>query len=144
MGARGPISRNLASHRHVGSAELCDEPPAVVDADELAGAEWGRVVPLLKQTGSLQALDLAVLVGYCLAYSEFVRAQAVLNREGMTFEANGMIRQRPEVGIADKAARRVRMLAVELGLSPAARLRLKVPAPQTVEEDEFDRFLREA
>ena len=73
-----------------------------------AKREWGRIVPELELIGLLTKVDRAVLAIYCELWGQFVdavKAGKPLNTPAMA---------------------QMRLYAVELGLTPAARVKLQV------------------
>ncbi len=112
--------------------------PSLLDA--VAKAEWRRVAPLLRRMRMLTSLDVAMLTGYCSAWSEFSHATEVLNAKGMTFTTpSGYKQQRPEVGIAHRALLNLRLFAGEFGMSPSARMRLATDADPV--ETDMDQWI---
>lgn len=86
---------------------------------------WDDTIENLKEGCGLRRCDEASLYAYCNAYARLIKAQKVLNEEGMTYttftKQGEMIRQRPEVGIVEKAEKIVRAFATEFGMTTAAR-----------------------
>ncbi|MEO8277764.1 MAG: P27 family phage terminase small subunit [Thermoanaerobaculia bacterium] len=101
--------------------------PSHVKADELAHAEWARLVTITNapRTGVLTLADGPMLEATVLAYSTFRQAFAALTK-GLTYKCatksgGVMYRQRPEVFIAADAWRRYITGLTHFWLSPAAR-----------------------
>lgn len=108
--------------------------------DDEARREWERVVPRLVRLGLATELDEVLLAAHCVAWAQWRRASEVVAREGATYVTKGgLVRRRPEVAIAQEAARQLERLAARFGLSPVDRTRLAVEAPR--EPDPFDAFL---
>jgi P27 family predicted phage terminase small subunit len=139
--------------RPLSSAE--PEPPVLAEAtppewlDERAREMWTALSPLLINLKVLTVADAAALSALCDAWSEWRLARDVVKRDGMVSEepvmtrsgeiAGYKIRQRPEVGIASDAWRRVRLMMVEFGLTPASRTKVHGVTPEA-EADPFDAF----
>ena len=95
-------------------------PPGL---DHYGKHAWNEVAPKLRRNGLLTEIDVGMLFAYCDAYSQLRRANNDLRR-----------RKEPLTGAdrrgaqADRKAARhdMRLLGVELGLSPAARGRLNI------------------
>ena len=87
----------------------------------------------LARIGLFQTVDRAALACYCAAYSDLKSARDALNKLGRTYEVHNektgtvFINQRPELGIANKAADQIAKFAREFGLSPNARGRIEIP-----------------
>jgi P27 family predicted phage terminase small subunit len=111
-------------------------PPMPAWLTEAAKREWRRLVPILLQRRVLSAADLGVLVAYCSAYGEMEIAGKVLKKEGRyyTNKASGLKKEHPAAKAFEKASQEMRLLANELGLSPAARSK----APSVPEKEEGD------
>ena len=69
--------------------------------DAMAKAEWRRITPELARLGLLTLIDRASLAAYCQMWSRWQQAEAILQRDGLTFATpNGFLQKRPEVTIA--------------------------------------------
>ena len=143
MGRRGPLPKSRKEREATGNpsrrplpAAPAPLPPVVAAAPERpedlsreADEEWRRVVPLLAEADRLSSLDRAVLVMYCETWGDCVRARRELNTAGWTVEsAGGQQYPHPQVKILLSQQRQCAALAAQLGLTPAARLRLPLPA----------------
>lgn len=119
-------------------------PPCPKHLRGLARETWNRIGQQLAQLGVVTAVDQDALELLVRAYVELRKAQAVVDRLGMTFAvrtASGrVVRQRPEVAIAADAWRRIKAALVEFALTPASRARLEVTPPAN-QEDPFEQFL---
>lgn len=97
----------------------------------VAKEAWNRLAPLLDQMGILTIADVAALERLCECLAEIYECREVLQRTGGTYETKNlagerMFRSRPEVARLADADRRFRAYAVEFGLTPAARSRVRV------------------
>lgn len=92
---------------------------------------WKTLVPQLQAIpGLLQSVDVSALEVLCESYAQWKAASIVL-QDGMTFvTGNGYIQQKPEVAIANKAAKTVKDICSEFGITPSSRSRIQLPAPQ--------------
>jgi P27 family predicted phage terminase small subunit len=109
-----------------------------------ARREWKRVAPELTRLQILTKLDQSALAGYCISYSQWRKAQEVLNDRGVVYVTHrGQIKPRPEVEIARVLGDMMRAFAAELGLSPTSRARMGSPRPNE-EIDPMEALLREA
>lgn len=105
------------------------------DLDDQAKVEWGRVAHQLQAQGVLTDVDRATLAGYCAAYSTFISAEGALKElaardkvfRGLVVKtSNGTMIQNPLVGIRNTALATMNKFAVELGMTPSSRTRIKV------------------
>ena len=147
MGRRGPVpAKVIGAEKEVQVAAPKPKPvrprcPKYLPA--VARKEWRRVVPELERLGLLTCVDGAALEAYCLAYSDMVKAQETLEEEGLTFTTDkGYVGQHPAVAMKNKAMAALKSMAVEFGLTPAGRERMKVSSAQPEAEDEMEKFLR--
>ncbi len=105
-------------------------------------SEWRRVALELNKIGVLTSVDRAALAAYCQWWARWVEAEKVIEEKGATFEDIRIIdtavgeqpivvgvKTRPEVRIAKDASAMMKSYAVELGLTPAARTRVKADKP---------------
>jgi P27 family predicted phage terminase small subunit len=157
MGKRGPkptptklkILRGNPGCRPINA----DEPQPPVDGiampehlGEVAAARWGELLPMLQSTRVMTRADVEALARYCDTYEWWLATRAKLKKEGDTYPIlndGGEIKyiaQRPEVSIAHKLATQLRQLEADFGLSPAARVSLKVE-PDAPQESTLQKFL---
>lgn len=94
--------------------------------DDEAKQEWKRIVKLLeKEDRDFTEKDVKALEGYCNSYSTWKEMEQTLREYGRTFiTPNGYEQQKPEVSIANKAQEAMRSWMRELGITPAARVRM--------------------
>ena len=107
--------------------------------DAEAKREWRRVSPELAKMKVLSKLDRSLLAAYCASWSQFVAGVRQLQKDGPTYRTeSGLIKRHPAASLVHQAARDVLAFASEFGLSPSARVRLKVTESGP---DDFDQFL---
>lgn len=101
-----------------------------------AAAEWERLVPLLETWRVLAETDLAILASYCCAVGDLSEARATLQREGLyyTNEKSGLYKEHPAAKASRELWQQIRLLANELGLTPAARSKVS-SIPEAAEQD---------
>lgn len=98
--------------------------PAWLDTE--AKKEWKRIYKILDDNGiEFTQKDLKTLEAYCRNYSKWKQCELILQEEGLTFTTpNGYMQQRPEESISNKSQEKMLQCAKELGLTPAARVRM--------------------
>jgi P27 family predicted phage terminase small subunit len=80
----------------------------------------------LVRAGVISRVDRAVLALYCQAWARWVEAERQLAKNGAVAETpNGLAVQSVYMQIANRAMEQVRRYAAELGLTPAARTRVR-------------------
>ena len=100
-------------------------PPPPKHLSKHARDEWRRKAPDLVKLGLLRALDGTAFEARCELYSTWRSCREVIAKDGMTYAANGIVRQRPEVRLAQDCLRQMRQWDSEFGLTPAARARVR-------------------
>ena len=109
-----------------------------------ARTEWRRVAPILARAGLLTTADRAVLTAYVSAWADLVEATKVITAEGHTYKHRGVVKQRPEVSIAQKAREQLRQICAEFGLTPSSRSRLSLPDKKNPGGDPLEEMLDKA
>ena len=98
-----------------------------------AKKEWRRVAKIFaEEEKEFTDKDLKALEAYCTNYAKWQKCEQIIEEKGYSMEVgdNGYEQQRPEVSIANKAQTEMRAWAKELGLTPAARQRMKAENAQ--------------
>jgi phage terminase small subunit len=96
--------------------------------DKIAGEEWARIVPLLDAQGTLAQVDMAVIAGYCNAYSMAAKYKKSSDKS--------------DQNLSVKYFQLMLKCASMLGISPSDRARLSVPGKE--KDDEFDDLIKDA
>lgn len=108
----------------------------------IAKAKWVETAAALAAAGALTALDLDALAAYCECYATWREALETVRREGATFPTrSGLVKRHPAVAIVAQAGRELLAWSDKLGLTPAARQRMRFELPATEEADEFEALL---
>lgn len=95
----------------------------------VARKEWRRLAGPLHDMGVLSVTDRAALAAYCQAWARWVEAEEHLAKGPPLIKApSGYVQQSPWLAIANKQLEIMGRFMAELGLSPSARARLRVPA----------------
>ncbi|MFC5993541.1 phage terminase small subunit P27 family [Pseudonocardia hispaniensis] len=141
MGARGPLPQptnvrflrgnpgRRAGSNPVKTAPAAPNPPERLDRE--ARAEWRRIVPELDRLGVLGKVDRAALAMYCDAWSRWVALARRLDTEGLIVTGyRGVTVKNPAWQLYRDAGAMVVQLAQQLGVTPAARQRLRVTEPE--------------
>jgi P27 family predicted phage terminase small subunit len=95
--------------------------------DKVAKAEWKRILRVLGEVSNLKPVDSTVLAAYCQTYSRWVEAEKKIQDFGMVIKSpkSGFPINSPYVGIANKTLVEMRKLLAEMGMTPAARSKIK-------------------
>ncbi|MCF3934148.1 phage terminase small subunit P27 family [Acuticoccus sp. M5D2P5] len=95
----------------------------------LAKAEWRRIAGTLHDMGVVTTVDRAALAAYCQAYGRWVEAERKL-AEGPTLikAPSGYVQQSPWLSVANKQLELMGKYMAELGITPASRSRIALPA----------------
>ncbi|HSW42473.1 MAG TPA: phage terminase small subunit P27 family [Patescibacteria group bacterium] len=103
-----------------------DVPRMPPDMDADAKAVWRRVLRHMRQTGVIRAADADVLRCYCEAVSRYAAAARLYAQTGPLTRRDGNLVKNPLHQVARDNADEVRQFARELGLSPSARVGLRI------------------
>lgn len=106
-----------------------------------AKREWNRQCVQLRRLGIIAKCDRAVLAAYCLAWEEFIEAEAWIAQHGhTTVTENGYVTTHPLVYVRNNAADRLLKLSDRFGFSPAARARVRTEKPPKDQGPQLDAF----
>ena len=147
MSSRKPLAEHTGHHTKAELARLeaeneaatatrkCfDGPPPNELIDENAKKEWARITDILKDMEIIGDLDLFSLIGYCNAFSLYVKTTNELKTAPLTVDGAGGLKQNPLVRIQDLYAKQMRDMAMKCGLS--IDYRLKCAAMKVNKEDD--------
>ena len=110
--------------------------------DEVAAAEYMRVVREAGKLPMFDNLDRSILADYASNYSKFVDAEKNLQKYGAVVKANNIPMPSPYVNVSDKAAGKILQCSSKLGLAVTDRLKLIVPTKEAVPEvNKYLKFL---
>ena len=121
------------------------QPPNHIDAG--AKAEWKRVTHDLFEAGLLSYIDRAALAAYCQAWSTWETAQLVIAQIAkqeplykglMVTSSTGALKANPAVTQAKDAQAAILRVAIEFGMTPAARLHMHVQALKVPNENDSE------
>lgn len=117
---------------------LSKAPPAPSWLPAHGKAEWRRVVPQLVADRKIAAHELQTVEAYCLAVANMRQAEAIVAKEGPTYiSPHGEVKRHPATMLVKEAIEAARRLAVECGLTPAARTKNKGGAPGNDDDNAF-------
>jgi P27 family predicted phage terminase small subunit len=93
-----------------------------------ARAEWFRICAVLLQMDLLTSADHALLEAYCVAYARWLDAEAMVKKYGIIVKSpnKGFPMTSPYLHVANSSMEQLRKLAVEFGLTPSSRSRIRV------------------
>ncbi len=100
--------------------------------DKDGKAMWRQLAPLLDAMGVLTRIDANALARYCRLWSRWRKSEAFLDEKGEMYplrDEKGQVKyfqQWPQVAIAHKLALQLTRLEQELGMTPAARSRIRI------------------
>lgn len=105
-------------------------PEAPDGFDEQHREKWNWLCNHLHTAGLLTASDLEVMRIYCRASVTETREYQMIQKEGTVIDFNGKPIRNPRCITWDGAVTQMRQLFLELGLTPSARMRMKVEKPK--------------
>jgi P27 family predicted phage terminase small subunit len=113
--------------------------PASVRDDKIALDCWNRMRGHLLKLKVLTPADGAALEGMCIAYSRAYKADACVKARGIVQEKfDGSLAANPAVAMSRNAWSEVRRFAVEFGLTPSSRTRVREAPPGDDDETESE------
>ncbi len=117
-----PGHRRLNEHEPQLDVEAPECPEYL---DEIAQAEWNRVIPILLRMRVLTEADQMNLGILCQSFSRMVFAQREMAKAGILYKSDkGYIQQSPLLGIIHREISIISKISGEFGLTSAARVRL--------------------
>ena len=116
-------------------------PPCPSHLNKAARTEWRRVGRILLAQGVITDADRSALAGYCQTYARWVEAELKLQQFGMLLTVDGALSPSPYLRIAERALEQMHRFAVEFGLTPSSRSRVKAGRGQQPADDPFGEFI---
>jgi len=152
MGKRGPLPKKKALRVMTGQLPVTKangidsnivafDPPDMPDILSDKEKEiWIHTVELLRPLRVLEKIDGAVLASYCCSYVRWREAEEQLQNESLTIDgANGNLVTNPLVNISRHERSALVMYAQQLGMTPAARMRVHIVREQP-KENPFEKI----
>lgn len=103
-------------------------PDAPAHLPELAREQWDHVCAGLRRMEIAGPVDVAALEAFCLAYQDMRDAHADIAARGLWVTGSqGQQVANPMLNAAAKARGQIATIGAQLGLTPAARLRMTLP-----------------
>lgn len=113
--------------------------PDYLGADEKT--TWADTVELLRPMGLLSGVDVSLMVAYCISVSTVKTATGTIAAEGLYSATQaGIPATHPAVIIRRQAMADMVSYAIQMGMTPAARLRLNATAAPKKKENPFDKL----
>lgn len=107
-------------------------------AREVARREWRRVVPILKHTAGLTAVDAAALHDYCVCVARIDQCEREISRRGMLLEGERGWQKNGATTVVSQYRAQYKIYLREFGLSPSARVGISPPGDDDDGDDAFD------
>jgi P27 family predicted phage terminase small subunit len=107
---------------------------------EIARREWRRVVPVLKYTAGLAAVDTQTVMDYCICVARIDQCERQISSQGLLIQGERGWMKNGATTVAGQYRTQLKAYIGELGLSPSARGRLTPPegSDDGDEDDPFD------
>jgi len=150
---RRPAPQELKQKRGTARKDRAPENPVTVTKGKPARTTpsflkakgkmmYERTVGHLHSMGLLSTVDDTALELLAIAYQEWYSAELKLQKEGRiyeTFASNGakVLKPHPAAAQSSDAWRRIRMMLIEFGLTPASRSKLERPEGRTLDIDDI-------
>ena len=123
------------------SASVSMRCPDFLTADQKKA--WHYFKRILDQAGIIEKSDVVALSMTALFYERWVMAAKKVSEGLLLKDSAGLIAENPYVRLEKEFSMRCLKMLDALGLTPAARSRLKTFGPQLPGEDDFDKFQQE-
>lgn len=107
----------------------------------IAGRKWKEVVSGLSRLGLIDEIDKTHIEAYCTAYQMAREADAVIAKEGMSYETPLGPKKHPACQVSSDAWSRVRALGNDLGLNYLSRQRMSTRTEENKDQDLEKRYL---
>lgn len=107
-------------------------------AREVARLEWRRVVPVLKYTAGLAAVDAAALQDYCVCVARIDQCEREISRNGMLMLGERGWQKNGATTVVSQYRAQYKIYLREFGLSPSARVGMTPPGDDDDGDDPFD------
>lgn len=155
MGQRGPapqptalkILRGNPGKRALNKREPQPEatiPDCPAHLDDVARAEWGKIVPVLTRMRVLTEADYITLANLCQTYSRWIAAQSELNKVGtagfLYKTSSGYIQVSPLLTIVNTCVDQLTKLCREFGLTPSSRSGIRTTGDAEKAADPWAKF----
>lgn len=129
--AQGTLKKSRVNHAQA-RFDAPEEPPKPPTTLNLYGKRlWKEMLPKLVETGLYTEGDHQAFELLCMAYGDLIQARKDLKESGtIVVTEKGTVYQHPNVGIANQAWNRVKLMLGQFGLTPAERTRVKARSPE--------------
>lgn len=150
---RRPAPQEIKKKRGTHRADRAPENPVTVEKGKpISGTPvflrssgqvmYERVVGHLHSMGLLSKVDDTALELLAVAYQEWYEAEEVLAKAGRVYESENatggkIMRPHPAAQQSSDAWKRIRMMLIEFGLTPASRSKLEKPEGRTLDIDDI-------
>ena len=94
---------------------------------QVASAEWSRVIPVLKYTAGIGAVDTVVLTDYCVCVARIDQGERSLSLDGVLMQGERGMQKNGWTTVLGQYRSQLARYIGELGLSPSARGRIQPP-----------------
>lgn len=101
---------------------------------EVASREWRRVVPVLRVSAGLAAVDASLIHDYCVCVARIDQCERNLSRNGLLMQGERGWQKNGSTTIVSQYRTQLKAYIGELGLSPSSRVSL--PSGGDDDEDE--------
>lgn len=126
-----------------GDADQLTEPPAWLQND-VAAAEWNRIIKELEKIDIVGNLDLVNMGAYCNAYASYRTATETLKGQPQIIEKHTktgvQLAENPLINVQRKYAEEMRKFAGLCGLTIDSRLKAGASKVDAEEQYIFDKF----
>jgi P27 family predicted phage terminase small subunit len=109
--------------------------PCPPELNAAARDEWERIVRVLIEEDRISSLDTGVLAAYCASYARWLEAESLVTKFGQIIKSpNGHPMLSPYVILSNQQRDAMLRSAIELGITPASRLKFPKPSKHSTLE----------
>lgn len=129
--AQGTLKKSRVNHAQARFDVPKDSPKPPTTLNLYGKRLWKEMLPKLIETGLYTEGDHQAFELLCMAYGDLIQARKDLKESGtIVVTEKGTVYQHPNVGIANQAWNRCKLMLGQFGLTPAERTRVKARSPE--------------
>jgi len=129
--AQGTLKKSRVNQAQAKFDVTDDNPKPPVTLNLYGKRLWKEMLPKLIEAGLYTDGDHQAFELLCMAYGDLLQARKDLKESGtVVVTEKGTVYQHPNVGIANQAWNRCKLMLGQFGLTPAERTRVKARTPE--------------
>ena len=141
-----PITAELVQELQTNIAQ-CEPPDMPAHLNKREQEVWHSTVALLRQMMAMRKVDVGVLGAYCTAYVLWQKSQAAINANKSDLAGMCLLDDKgkprginPLIQVSSNAQRDMVFYAAQLGMTPAARLKMVAGVKGIIDKNPFTKI----